>query len=60
MLKYNSYFYYSINDVKYECIDKVLAYNYEGALHYFLKRKKLDELEFLHLYKIVKDENEFK
>ena len=41
MLKYNTYFYYAKNDNSQESIDKVVAYDYDGALEYFSKRKKM-------------------
>jgi hypothetical protein len=52
MLKYNTYFYYSKNDSSQESIDKVLAYDYDGALEYFSERKKISKITFLQLYTI--------
>lgn len=55
MSKYNTYFYYAKNDVNQESLDKVGAYDYEGALEYFSKRKKMDKLIFLQLYTIIEN-----
>jgi|LakMenEpi03Aug12_release.lakeMendotaPanAssembly.Ray.scaffolds.fasta_scaffold1383093_1 hypothetical protein len=52
MLKYNTYFYYVKSDNSQESIDKVLAYDWDGALEYFSERKKMDKLTFLQLYTI--------
>jgi hypothetical protein len=55
MLKYNTYFYYAKNDSSKEPIDKVLAYDWDGALEYFSERKKIDKITFLQLYTIIEN-----
>ena len=42
MLKYNTYFYYAKNDDSQESIDKVVAYDWDGALEYFAERNKTE------------------
>jgi hypothetical protein len=53
MLKYKPYFYYAKTDSKKEAIDKILAFDFEGALEYFSDRKKLNKEEFLNIYEIT-------
>ena len=55
MLKYNTYFYYAKNDSSKEPIDKVLAYDWDGALEYFSERKKMSKITFLQLYTIIEN-----
>ena len=55
MLKYNTYFYYAKNDNSQEPIDKVLAYDWDGALEYFSERKKISKITFLQLYTIIEN-----
>ena len=55
MLKYNTYFYYVKNDSSQEPLDKVVAYDYDGALEYFSERKKMNKLTFLQLYTIIEN-----
>jgi ABC-2 type transport system permease protein len=50
--EYTAYFYHIKSDVTKETIDKVLAYDYEGALEFFSKRKKIDKNIFTYLYTI--------
>ena len=52
MFEYTAYFYHIKSDVTKETIDKVLAYDYEGALEFFSKRKKIDKNIFTYLYTI--------
>jgi hypothetical protein len=49
---YKGYLYYSKSDLNKEPIDRVLAYDYAGALDYFSNRKKISKKEFLKLYTI--------
>jgi hypothetical protein len=44
------------NDPKKEAIDRVIAVNEEGALYYFVERKRIDKEIFLKLYTIEKYE----
>ena len=55
MLKYNTYFYYAKNDSNQESIDKVVAYDWDGALEYFAERKKMSKITFLQLYTIIEN-----
>jgi len=55
MLKYNTYFYYAKNNNSQESIDKVLAYDWNGALEYFSERKKMSKITFLQLYTIIEN-----
>jgi len=52
MLEYKIYFYYSKRDSLKEPLDRVQAFSKEEALHYFAKRKQMDEQTFLSLYEI--------
>jgi hypothetical protein len=56
MLDLKQYFYYTKNDPKKEAIDRVIAVNEEGALYYFVERKRIDKEIFLKLYTIEKYE----
>lgn len=51
-MEYKHFFFYTKSDLTKEAIDKVLAYDYEGALFYFSRRKKMEQDKFLELYKI--------
>ena len=52
---YKHYIFYSQSDPSKEPIDKVLAYDYDGALEYFSERKKIDKITFLQLYTIIEN-----
>ena len=49
---YKHFFFYAKSDLTKEPIDKILAYDYEGALFYFAGRKKMDHNKFLEMYEI--------
>lgn len=49
---YKHFFFYAKSDLTKEPIDKILAYDYEGALFYFAGRKKMDHDKFLEVYTI--------
>ena len=46
---YKHFFFYAKSDLTKEPIDKILAYDYEGALFYFAGRKKMDHNKFLEM-----------
>jgi hypothetical protein len=52
-LTFKPFFFYAKSDLTKEPIDKVLAYDYLGALHYFSERKKMDRVKFLEIYIVV-------
>lgn len=49
---YKHFFFYAKSDLTKEPIDRILAYDYEGALFYFAGRKKMDHDKFLEVYTI--------
>jgi hypothetical protein len=52
---YKHYIFYSQSDPSKEPIDKVLAYDYDGALEYFSERKKMSKKMFLDIYTIIEN-----